>query len=70
MSANNDNAIIVRNSDKPIHHAGMAAVPTLFAEAGEKAAHRFIEFFTANIRNRHTRDQYSRQLVARRTLSI
>ena len=35
-------------------------VPALFADAGDRAISRFIEFFTANIRNRHTRAAYAR----------
>ena len=35
------------------------AVPTLFIAAGDRAAQRFIEFFTANIRNRNTRAAYA-----------
>ncbi|MFO0814113.1 MAG: tyrosine-type recombinase/integrase [Gemmatales bacterium] len=35
-------------------------VPSLFLEAGEKAWRRYIEFFTAHIRNRNTRQAYSR----------
>ena len=35
-------------------------VPSLFADAGTDAARRFIEFFTANIRNRNTRAAYAR----------
>ncbi|HEY6262156.1 MAG TPA: tyrosine-type recombinase/integrase [Nitrospiraceae bacterium] len=38
----------------------MRAVPSLFLDAGEKASWRFIEFFTANIRNRNTREAYAR----------
>jgi hypothetical protein len=34
-------------------------VPSLFADAGTDAARRFIEFFTANIRNRNTRAAYA-----------
>jgi site-specific recombinase XerD len=34
-------------------------VPTLVAAAGERAQERFIEFFTANIRNRNTRRAYA-----------
>lgn len=34
-------------------------VPVLFAEAGERATERFIEFFAANIRNKHTRKAYA-----------
>jgi hypothetical protein len=33
--------------------------PTLIAAAGERAQERFIEFFTANIRNRNTRRAYA-----------
>lgn len=36
------------------------AVPKLFLDAGEQAWRRYIEFFTANIRNRNTRQAYSR----------
>jgi hypothetical protein len=35
-------------------------VPGLFRDAGEHAAQRFIELFTANIRNRNTRLAYAR----------
>lgn len=36
------------------------AVPKLFLDAGEPAWRRYIEFFTAHIRNRNTRQAYSR----------
>jgi site-specific recombinase XerD len=35
-------------------------VPALIADAGEPAAWRYIEFFTANIRNPNTRRAYAR----------
>jgi site-specific recombinase XerD len=35
-------------------------VPSLIAAAGEQAAWRYIDFFTANIRNPHTRRAYAR----------
>ena len=35
-------------------------VPALIADAGESAAWRYIEFFTANIRNPNTRRAYAR----------
>jgi integrase/recombinase XerD len=38
-------------------------VPALFADAGSDAARRPIEFFTANIRNRHTRAAYARAVA-------
>lgn len=36
------------------------ALPTLIAQAGDQAARRFIEFFTAHIRNPNTRRAYAR----------
>ena len=36
------------------------SVPALFMDAGSDAVRRFIEFFTANIRNRNTRAAYAR----------
>src|ERR1019366_8266559 len=44
---------------------GIQGVPTLFIDAGEKAWWRFIEFFTANIRNKNTREAYGRAVVVR-----
>jgi len=35
-------------------------VPRLFIDAGEQSCRRFVEFFTANIRNRNTREAYAR----------
>ena len=35
-------------------------VPALIADAGETAAWRYIDFFTANIRNPNTRRAYAR----------
>jgi len=37
-------------------------VPTVIAGAGRKAKRRFVEFFTANIRNSNTRAAYARAL--------
>ena len=39
---------------------GQFLVPALIAGAGEHASRRFIEFFTANIRNRNTRLAYAK----------
>ena len=36
------------------------SVPLIVQRAGERAAWRFLEFFTANIRNRNTREAYAR----------
>jgi hypothetical protein len=35
-------------------------LPALIAHAGERAAWRFLEFFTVNIRNKNTRAAYAR----------
>jgi integrase/recombinase XerD len=43
----------------PLTQAGLDAIPALFTNAGEKTAHRVLEFFTANIRNRNTRAAYA-----------
>ena len=39
------------------------SVPALFTNAGSDAVRRFIEFFTANIRNRNTRAAYARAVA-------
>ena len=40
-----------------------ARTPALIAIAGERASYRFLEFFTARIRNPHTRRSYGRAVV-------
>ena len=40
--------------------AGLEALPALVRAEGERASRRFIEFFTASIRNRNTRAAYAR----------
>jgi site-specific recombinase XerD len=39
-------------------------IPVTIAGAGEKASWRFVEFFTANIRNKNTRAAYARAVAA------
>lgn len=39
---------------------GAALVPALVADAGEQASRRYVEFFTAHIRNPNTRTAYAR----------
>src|SRR5947209_8439946 len=39
--------------------AGLNALPAAVVRAGERASWRFIEFFTANIRNKNTRAAYA-----------
>lgn len=41
----------------------MATIPTMIAAAGDRAARRFVEFFTANIRNVNTRAAYARAVA-------
>jgi hypothetical protein len=40
--------------------AGLEALPAIVRVVGERANRRFIEFFTAAIRNRNTRFAYAR----------
>ena len=40
--------------------AGLDALSAIIRAQGERASRRFIEFFTANIRNRNTRAAYAR----------
>jgi site-specific recombinase XerD len=47
-------------SDRQLAKAGLNQVPALIAGAGDRAAWRFVEFFTANIRNPNTRRAYGR----------
>ena len=39
-------------------------LPPLIAGAGDRAARRFLEFFTVNIRNKNTRAAYTRAAAA------
>jgi site-specific recombinase XerD len=48
--------------DDGIIAEGIAVVPVQVAAAGDQAARRFVEFFTANIRNRNTRASYARAI--------
>lgn len=54
-------ALIPPPADAPITTTDAASVvPSLIADAGDQAAWRYIDFFTANIRNPHTRRAYAR----------
>src|SRR5437773_2441953 len=50
---------IVPIPPRNLERAGFERLPAPIARAGEKAAWRFIEFFTANIRNKNTRAAYA-----------
>ena len=41
-----------------------SSAPALITAAGDRAAYRFLEFFTAQIRNPHTRRAYVRAVGA------
>jgi len=41
---------------------GLGRLPSLLLDAGEKAWRRYVEFLTANIRNRNTREAYARAI--------
>ena len=46
-----------------ITKAGRPTVPAVIDDAGEKARRRYLEFFTAEIRNRNTRMAYARAVL-------
>ncbi len=48
---------------RELTRVGLDVLPVIIAQAGRNASRRFIEFFTANIRNRNTRQAYA-QAVA------
>src|SRR4029078_6327100 len=45
---------------RDLARTGFEQLPAIIFRAGEKASWRFIEFFTANIRNKNTRQAYAR----------
>ncbi len=50
---------LVPFSDRQLGRAGLDKLPSTILRAGPNASRRFIEFFTANIRNRNTRGAYA-----------
>ncbi len=60
--------LVARESEMPTAPSqvgrGVTVIPATIADAGEGAAHRFFEFFTANIRNPNTRRAYHRAALA------
>jgi len=52
------------NQLAPLPSPNLPVVPELIARAGDRASMRFVEFFTANIRNPHTRRAYGRAVAA------
>ena len=51
---------IVTTPPSPLTTFNSDLIPTLFTEAGDQASYRFIEYFTARIRNPNTRQAYFR----------
>lgn len=51
---------IVPVQPRKLARIGLTALPTLIVQAGDRATRSFLEFFTATIRNRHTRFAYAR----------
>lgn len=54
--------LIVHPSQLPGQVRGFS-IPALVAAAGDRASRRFVEFFTANIRNPNTRQAYARAVM-------
>jgi site-specific recombinase XerD len=52
--------LLTLNSAPSLHRIGFDRLPAVIARAGDRAARRFVEFFTATIRNRNTRLAYAR----------
>lgn len=46
-------------SHRTLDRIGFPTLPSVIVRAGPRAAKRFVEFFTANIRNRNTRVAYA-----------
>lgn len=51
---------VVVTSSRQLARIGFDALPATVARAGDHAGRRFVEFFTANIRNKNTRLAYAR----------
>ena len=53
-------AVLPSGALAPAVPADTYIVPALIADLGEQASWRYVEFFTANINNGHTRRAYAR----------
>jgi len=54
---------IIRVSPRQLGRIGLTSLPAVIVDAGEQATRRFLEFFTANIRNKNTRLAYARAVA-------
>lgn len=57
MTTKNQEKALVRRQESS---SSRTTVPAVVADAGDRAGRRFVEFFTANIRNQNTRVAYAR----------
>lgn len=55
--------LVRREGELPAGQGGGFTLPAIIAAAGERAGKRFVEFFTANIRNPNTREAYARAVA-------
>lgn len=53
---------IIVSGNRQLGQLGSEQVPSLLLDAGERAWYRYIEFLTASIRNRNTREAYARAI--------
>ena len=51
--------LVTVSANSSLGRIGFASLPRLVTDAGERATKRFVEFFTANIRNKNTRLAYA-----------
>jgi hypothetical protein len=54
-----DSGLVPIPRRRDLARAGFEHLPAAIVRAGERASWRFIEFFTANIRNKNTRAAYA-----------
>ena len=54
---------IVPINPRQVARAGLETLPIAITNAGDRASWRFIEFFTANIRNKNTRAAYAQAVT-------
>ena len=55
--------VVFGNQNQPRLRGGTPAIPDLFMAAGAPAAHRYMEFMAAEIRNGNTRSAYARAIA-------
>ena len=54
---------LARREGRALETRGGASLPALIVNAGDNTAEKFIEYFTAQIRNRNTREAYARAVA-------